>query len=392
MKDAQPKAIRLSEYRPPDHSITDTRLEFDLRDGVTQVTSQLSVRRTGTQSTLRLDGQELELVSVAVDGRPLTSNEYQTDDDSLTLFDLPEACDLTIVTRIHPEQNVALEGLYKSGGRSGGMYCTQCEAEGFRKITYYLDRPDVLAKFTTTIIADPAYPVLLSNGNLIDEHERAGWTAQRHLAGSVSETELSVRARRRRSRAAARRIRHGVRAPRRTAHLFGAAQHLAVRLRDGRAEARDALGRRGIRPRIRSRHLHDRRRRRLQHGRDGEQRAQHLQHVVRAGEPRHRHRPRVSARRSRRCARVLSQLVRQSGHVPRLVSVEPQGRLHGISRRGVLVRHELADREAHRRRQPAAHVAVRRGRRSAGASGASRYATSRSRTSTRPRFTRKAPK
>jgi aminopeptidase N len=172
MKDAQPKAIRLSEYRPPDHAITDTRLEFDLRDGVTQVTSQLSVRRTGTQSTLRLDGQELELVSVAVDGRPLSSNEYQTDDDSLTLFDLPEACDLTIVTRIHPEQNVALEGLYKSGGRSGGMYCTQCEAEGFRKITYYLDRPDVLAKFTTTVIADPTYPVLLSNGNLIDEHER----------------------------------------------------------------------------------------------------------------------------------------------------------------------------------------------------------------------------
>ena len=173
MKDAQPKAIRLSEYQPPNHVITDTRLEFDLRDGVTQVTSQLSVRRMGTASTLRLDGQELELVSVAMDGRMLTSNEYQVDDDALTLFDLPDACDLTIVTRIRPEQNVALEGLYKSGGGSGGMYCTQCEAEGFRKITYYLDRPDVLSKFTTTIIADPTYPVLLSNGNLIDEHARA---------------------------------------------------------------------------------------------------------------------------------------------------------------------------------------------------------------------------
>ncbi len=169
MKDAQPKAIRLSEYQPPNHLITDTRLEFDLRDGVTQVTSRLSVQRKGSASTLRLDGQELELVSVAVDGRLLTSNEYQSDDESLTLFDLPEACELNIVTRIHPEQNVALEGLYKSGGRSGGMYCTQCEAEGFRKITYYLDRPDVLAKFTTTIIADAAYPVLLSNGNPIDE-------------------------------------------------------------------------------------------------------------------------------------------------------------------------------------------------------------------------------
>ena len=169
MKDAQPKAIRLAEYQPPDHTITDTRLEFELGNGVTQVTSRLSVRRSGAASTLRLDGQELELVSVAVDGRVLTSNEYQRDDDSLTLFDLPPACELAIVTRIHPEQNAALEGLYKSGGRSGGMYCTQCEAEGFRKITYYLDRPDVLARFTTTIVADPQYPVLLSNGNLVDD-------------------------------------------------------------------------------------------------------------------------------------------------------------------------------------------------------------------------------
>ena len=169
MKDAEPKAIRLAEYQPPNHVITDTHLEFDLRDGVTQVTSRLSVLRAGTESTLRLDGQELELVSVAVDGRTLTSNEYQADDDSLTVFDLPAACELSIVTRIHPEQNVALEGLYKSGGRSGGTYCTQCEAEGFRKITYYLDRPDVLARFTTTIVADARFPVLLSNGNLTDE-------------------------------------------------------------------------------------------------------------------------------------------------------------------------------------------------------------------------------
>ena len=173
MKDAEPKAIRLAEYQPPNHLITDTHLEFDLGDGVTQVTSRLQIRRSGDASSLRLDGQELELVSVAVDGRLITSNEYQVDDDSLTLFDLPEACELTVVTRIRPEQNVALEGLYKSGGRSGGMYCTQCEAEGFRKITYYLDRPDVLARFTTTIVADPRYPVLLSNGNPIDERTLA---------------------------------------------------------------------------------------------------------------------------------------------------------------------------------------------------------------------------
>ncbi len=169
MKDGQPNAIRLADYKPPDHLITDVHLEFDLGEGVTQVTSRLSVRRAGANSTLRLDGQQLELVSVSVDMRVLTSNEYRIDDDSLTLFDLPETCELSIATRIHPEQNVALEGLYKSGGRSGGMYCTQCEAEGFRKMTYYLDRPDVLARFTTTIVADSRYPVLLSNGNPIDE-------------------------------------------------------------------------------------------------------------------------------------------------------------------------------------------------------------------------------
>ena len=170
MKDAQPKAIHLSEYRPPNHTITDAHLTFDLRDGVTEVTARLRVERKGDSATLQLDGQELELLSVAVDGRALSSNEYRVDDDSLTLFDVPAACELTIATRIHPEQNVALEGLYKSGGRSGGMYCTQCEAEGFRKITYYLDRPDVLARFTTTIVADSRYPTLLSNGNLIDDH------------------------------------------------------------------------------------------------------------------------------------------------------------------------------------------------------------------------------
>ena len=119
---------------------------------------------------MRLDGQDLELISVAVDGELLSSNRYQLDDESLTLFDLPDDCEVQIVNRIVPEDNTALEGLYKSGG----MYCTQCEAEGFRKITYYQDRPDVLASFTTHIIADADYPVLLSNGNPIASEELPG--------------------------------------------------------------------------------------------------------------------------------------------------------------------------------------------------------------------------
>lgn len=173
MKDGQPEVVRRSEYRPPSHTIADTQLTFELGEGTTQVTAQLRFERSDAApdgaTDLRLDGQELELVSVAVDGRALASNEYRLDDESLTLFDLPAHFELSVVTRIHPEVNTALDGLYKSGG----MYCTQCEAEGFRKITYYLDRPDILAPFTTTIVASRNYPVLLSNGNQIDAHELA---------------------------------------------------------------------------------------------------------------------------------------------------------------------------------------------------------------------------
>ena len=170
MKDAQPRAIRLDEYRPPAFRITDTRLEFELEDETTTVRSTLEVVRASDQDEpLALDGVDLDLESVAVDGRPLTGNEYRIDDEHLVLFGLPERCQVSIVTKIHPEKNTALEGLYKSSR----MYCTQCEAQGFRKITYYLDRPDVLSRFTTTIVADPQrYPTLLSNGNRAREEKR----------------------------------------------------------------------------------------------------------------------------------------------------------------------------------------------------------------------------
>jgi len=169
MKEAEPKAIHLKDYEAPTHKIEATDLTFDLQSGTTMVTSRLKVVRAsvaespGEDVPLVLNGQELELVSVAIDGVELGSNEYQVDDNTLTLPNLPPSCEVQIVNRIHPEDNTALEGLYKSRT----MYCTQCEAEGFRKITYYLDRPDVLSVFTTTIIADAGeYPVLLSNGNL----------------------------------------------------------------------------------------------------------------------------------------------------------------------------------------------------------------------------------
>ncbi|WP_318520623.1 aminopeptidase N [Photobacterium leiognathi] len=162
----QPTAKYRSDYRKPDYTITDIDLTFDLNDTKTQVTAQSKVVRMGdnADAKLVLDGDELELVSVTVNGEAWSA--YAKEDGHLVLSDLPAKFDLTIVTMINPEANTALEGLYKSGGG----FCTQCEAEGFRRITYYLDRPDVLARFTTKIIADKAaFPFLLSNGNRIAE-------------------------------------------------------------------------------------------------------------------------------------------------------------------------------------------------------------------------------
>ena len=162
-----PKAIYLADYQPPGYTTQQTGLHFDIRDGQTTVTATLQVaRQDAAASEMELLGEELTLVSVELDGRALSSNEYALSDHSLTLFNLDEGHEIRIVTQICPEENTALEGLY----RSSSMYCTQCEAEGFRKITYYQDRPDVLSKFKTTIVADAQrYPNLLSNGNLVHE-------------------------------------------------------------------------------------------------------------------------------------------------------------------------------------------------------------------------------
>jgi aminopeptidase N len=171
MKDAQPKAIYLSDYQVPDFLIEKTDLVFSLEEDETTVTSTLLIKKNSdsekSHCPLVLHGEELVLQSIAVDGRELSDDEYQLGEESLTVT-IPDQCIITCVTIIKPEQNTALEGLYKSSG----MYCTQCEAEGFRKITYYLDRPDVMSVFSTKIIADKTqYPLLLSNGNLVNEGE-----------------------------------------------------------------------------------------------------------------------------------------------------------------------------------------------------------------------------
>ena len=159
-----PQAMRLADYRVPDYLIDQVDLDFALDPAATVVTSRLAIRRNpaGQGGPLLLDGERLELLSVALDGTALGPDRYACTDDALTIADVPGAFTLEIAVRISPQDNTELSGLYLSGGN----FFTQCEAEGFRRITYFPDRPDVMARYTVTLHADAATcPVLLSNGN-----------------------------------------------------------------------------------------------------------------------------------------------------------------------------------------------------------------------------------
>ncbi len=168
MKDATPVVIRREDYRPPAYAIEDVALELDLDEDKTRVLATCTVVRnagTADDASLVLDGQDIELVSVSIDGAQLTPDAYTLQTESLTILRVPARFVLQTVGIVRPKQNRALEGLYVSSG----SFCTQCEAEGFRRITWFLDRPDVMARYRTTIRADTSrYPVLLSNGNLIE--------------------------------------------------------------------------------------------------------------------------------------------------------------------------------------------------------------------------------
>ncbi len=175
MTESTPNTIYLKDYSVPDYLIETVDLHFELEPENCLVRSTLSLHRNpasqAESSPLRLAGESLILESIKLNGEAVSEAAYQTDDKGLTLHNVPEEFTLEIVTRINPKANTALEGLYLSNG----LFCTQCEAEGFRKISYFLDRPDVMARYTTTIAADKAdYPVLLSNGNRIDSGELEG--------------------------------------------------------------------------------------------------------------------------------------------------------------------------------------------------------------------------
>ena len=170
MRTDTPQPIRLADYRPFPFAIETTRLVFDLHPSATKVRAELAVRRTSEAGglgaeALVLNGERLKLLSIAVDGQALSANQYAVDSEHLTIHEVPDQFVLTTEVEIDPSANKALMGLYMSGGR----FCTQCEAEGFRTITYFPDRPDVLSRYSVRIEADAKYPHLLSNGNLVEE-------------------------------------------------------------------------------------------------------------------------------------------------------------------------------------------------------------------------------
>ncbi|WP_116473132.1 aminopeptidase N [Zobellella maritima] len=165
MSQNKPQTQYRDDYQPPLYWIDTLDLDIDLDDSQTEVVAISRVRRNGDHNEpLVLDGEQLDLLDVAING--LATEQYEQNDDKLVLPSVPQEFVLTIKTRINPAANTALEGLYKSGD----AYCTQCEAQGFRRITYYLDRPDILARFSTRITADKqACPYLLSNGNKVGQ-------------------------------------------------------------------------------------------------------------------------------------------------------------------------------------------------------------------------------
>jgi aminopeptidase N len=180
MRTEEPRPVRLKDYRPPDWLIDTVHLDVSLHPTAATVRAKLKIKPNpaNTPAPLVLDGDELTLRSLTIDGKPVPAENFVATPDQLTIAQPPNRpFELEIETLVDPTGNTQLMGLY----RAGATYCTQCEAEGFRRITYFLDRPDVMAVYTTRIEADKKEaPVLLSNGNLIAQGSVDG--TPRHFA------------------------------------------------------------------------------------------------------------------------------------------------------------------------------------------------------------------
>ena len=333
------------DYAPSEFLADRIDLSFELDPDETVVRAKMHLRRNPEARTsdapLVLQGDELTLRSATLDGHLLDDARFEADSQSLRVANVPDQFELETEVVIRPADNTKLMGLYTSSD----TFCTQCEAEGFRRITYYLDRPDVMARFTTRIEADRArYPVLLSNGNRVGEGELPNgrhWVQWEDPFPKPSYLFALV---------AGDLVCH------RGTFTTASGREVALEIwvepqnatsastRSRRFEAAMKWDEDDLRSRVRPRHLHDRRRQRLQHGRDGEQGAQRLQLEVRARQAIDRDRRRLRGHRERRRARVFPQLDRQPRHLPRLVSAHAQGRADRLSRSGVLGRHDLARR------------------------------------------------
>lgn len=171
----KPKEIHLKDYTPPDYLVNSIFLNFDLHEEGTNVKTIMDVKLNSKCKSFSppfvMFGEDLKLKSILLDGKPLDKKNYRIEEDKLIIPKVPTHFKVETEVEIHPEKNTQLSGLYLSQGN----FCTQCEAQGFRRITYFPDRPDVMTRFTTTITADKKrYPVLLSNGNLVDEKGLSG--------------------------------------------------------------------------------------------------------------------------------------------------------------------------------------------------------------------------
>ncbi|MFT5131197.1 MAG: aminopeptidase N, partial [Rhodothermales bacterium] len=168
MSDMQP--IRLADYQAPAFFVPSLSLHVDIHEDATRVTSTIDLQANPDRicAPLELDGEGQKLLGLAIDGRELGADEYVVVDGGLRIPNVPARCTLTVTSEIFPQQNKALEGFYQSGD----ILCSQCEAQGFRRITYFLDRPDVMSVYTVTMEADAArYPALLANGNLTSSRQ-----------------------------------------------------------------------------------------------------------------------------------------------------------------------------------------------------------------------------
>jgi aminopeptidase N len=242
MRTEEHRPIRLQDYRPPDWLIETVHLDVSLHPTATIVRAKLKLKpnSAGTPAPLVLDGEDLKLSSLALDGKPLPAENYVASPERLTIAQPPNRpFELEIETIVDPTNNTQLMGLY----RAGATYCTQCEAEGFRRITYFLDRPDVMAVYTTRIEADKSEaPVLLANGNLTAQGDVPG--TARHFAvwhdpfPKPSYLFALVGGR----LAGLRQFYDHVRPQGGAAHLCRTGQRGPLRLRHGQPQARHALG------------------------------------------------------------------------------------------------------------------------------------------------------